>query len=113
MATFNESINESASPATEENFHHISWLEKIIGRPNDLDTNFPLSGGDSGHVRIIRYKQTEPANTGQTNSQGNTVLPQDEKTGEHHHRSWFARMFDSIPDIDTNFPLSGGQPSHN
>ena len=119
MATVNELVNagnqQSGAP-----IHHTSWFGKLIERIQELDTEFPLSGGEDGHVHVIRHRHTdqvvtepvkkaEPVVKAKPESVAEAVQ---EKAPEHHHTSWFSRIIEKIQDLDSDFPLSGGEHVH-
>ncbi len=119
MATVNELIN-AETQLPEENIHHTSWFGKLIERIQELDTEFPLSGGEDGHVHYVKPRHHAPVVKEPVKKAEPVVIPKpepvvvakEEKAPEHHHTSWFSRIIEKIQDLDSDFPLSGGAPSH-
>ncbi len=111
MATVSESINaHNQQPA--EHIHHTSWFGKIIERIQELDTEFPLSGGEDGHVHYIKHRHTDPVVTEPVKKPEPVVKAKPENELGHHHTSWFSKIIEKIQDLDSDFPLSGGEHVH-
>ena len=107
MVTENKVIYTEETTPIEGHAHATSWFGKIIESIQDLDTEFPLSGGEDGHPHVRRKHHTPVVAV---------TVPQPEKTvtvpvsEEHpHHTSWFSHLIEKIQDLDTDFPLSGGE----
>jgi len=85
--------SQEQAPKAEENTHTGSIVDKIREKIHDalenMDTDFPLSGGEEHPV----HHEPKPPHEG----------PEEEKP--HHKTSFFE-------DLDTDFPLSGGEVSH-
>lgn len=82
-------LNEQGAEHSASHEHHATIFEKIAEKIHDaienMDTDFPLSGGEEHPV----HHKTE------------------EKVEEKpHHKTSF------LEDLDTDFPLSGGEVDH-
>ena len=89
--------------------HHTSWLHSILDNIQELDHDFPLSGGEHEHPYVV-YKheaRTDKENTTQPAQASNT-----DNTEPKEHTSWFDNILERIQDLDTDCPLSGGEHSH-
>lgn len=94
--------NENIQPAGENHEEkHKSWLGSLIDKVQDLDTDFPLSGGEEDPRPPRHHAESKPAE----NADGN------EKP--EHHESFLHHLAEEIKhkinNIDTDFPLSGGE----
>lgn len=106
MLAENEIINTEENNQFEEHPTHRSWFSAIIDRIQELDTEFPLSGGEDGHHHVIRkHHHTAPKKEIVKEPVPVAVEP------EHHHTSWFSSLIHKIQDLDSDFPLSGGEPT--
>jgi len=105
MANENEDIKKEGAENSEAPKHH-SWLENLIDKVQDMDTDFPLSGGEEDPRPAHHHteKKPEPAEPNTEN-----------KDPEHleHHQSFLGHVMDEIKHkidhLDTDFPLSGGE----
>ncbi len=86
MADENDQIDQAATPKTEDHKHH-TWLETVVENIQKLDTEFPLSGGET-EEDFERVGDKED----------------DEENKEVHHPK--TSFYD---DLETEFPLSGGE----
>lgn len=106
MATQNENPTSESTPQAEHP-HHLNWLEAIVERMQNLDTEFPLSGGEDGHHHVIHHRpitETHAAPVAETAQAENK---------DTHHTSWLGHLIEKVQDLDTDFPLSGGEhPVH-
>lgn len=96
--------------------HHQSWFSVIIDRIQDLDVEFPLSGGEDGHPHVVhkRYraeiKQEPVAPTPVAVEPKKVQQPvQKQQPKQEHHGNWFSHLIEKIQDLDVDFPLSGGE----
>lgn len=100
MANENEDIKKG-DERTEAPKHN-SWLGNLIDKVQDLDTDFPLSGGEED-PRPAHHHTAEKK--------------EDDATGEpkpaEHHESFIHHVIEEVKHkinhLDTDFPLSGGQ----
>jgi hypothetical protein len=79
----NEEKNMGGKAKDQDHKHH-TWIESLTENIQKLDTEFPLSGGETEED----LEKVEHAGEG--------------KEEEHHKTSFFE-------DLDTEFPLSGGE----
>jgi hypothetical protein len=96
MANDNEDIKKESSENSEEPKHHKSWVGNLIDKIQDLDTDFPLSGGEEDPRPTHHHTEEKP-------EEG------ENKEGSEHHKSFLRNIIDKIQDLDTDFPLSGGE----
>ena len=92
MANENDNIKPEGVENNEEPKHHHSLLENIVEKIQNLDSEFPLSGGET-EEDLDRVEHAGKDKDGHS----------DENKEEHHKKTSF---FD---DLDTEFPLSGGE----
>lgn len=89
MESENKDLNQSGEQNVQDPVHHSSLVEKIAEKLLDvvenMDTDFPLSGGEEHPV----HRHNEP------------------KKEEHEHIKTSFRE-----DLETDFPLSGGEVDH-
>jgi|GEM_PF-5373684 len=90
--------NKENSTGAEQ---HPSWFSTLIERIQDLDTDFPLSGGAEHHHIVKHTHQQETATI--------TAAPAETVAHAEHHSSWFSRVIGRIQDLEVDFPLSGGE----
>lgn len=88
MGTENENTNNEGAENNEAPKHH-SWIENIVDKIQKLDTEFPLSGGET-EEDFESVDDKEEDETGE------------EKADKSKKTSFF-------DDLDTEFPLSGGE----
>ena len=87
MANENDNINKDSAENHEKPKHHHTWIDSITERIQKLDTEFPLSGGET-EEDFESIDDTEDSI--------------EEKKEDHHHTSF-------RDDLETEFPLSGGE----
>jgi len=93
MANENENINPENAENNEEPKPHHTWLENIVENIQKLDTEFPLSGGETEEdFESVDDSEEEDADDDKGAK----------KSEEHHHTSF-------KDDLETEFPLSGGE----
>jgi len=104
MATENEDIKKEGADNREAPKHH-SWLDNIIDRVQDLDTDFPLSGGEEDPRPARHHTEKKPEPT--------PAEPENKEEEKPHHQSFIRHIIEEIEHkighIDTDFPLSGGE----
>ena len=107
MANENEDIKKGADEHNEAP-KHTSWLGNMIDKIQDLDTDFPLSGGDED-PRPARHH--EPHHD--EKKPENTAEGSENKKKPEHHQSFIGHIVEEIKHkidhLDTDFPLSGGE----
>ena len=90
MANENEDVKNESARNNEKPEHH-SIAGKIIDKIEDvienMDTDFPLSGGEEHPVHHHEHEEEKPG----------------EQPKEEHHKTSF------LDDLNTEFPLSGGE----
>ena len=105
MATENEYLKKEETNQNIEQKHKSSWIGTIIDQLHELDTDFPLSGGD-GHVHVVHRTNYSPAK--QESAPKKEI---ENKKQDKNHTSWLGRLLEKIQDLDADFPLSGGEPN--
>ncbi len=101
MANENDDIKQGEEHT--EAPKHKSWLGNLIDKVQDLDTDFPLSGGEEDPRPVHHHHPVEKHD--------------DAATGEpkpaEHHESFIKHIIEEvkhkIDHLDTDFPLSGGE----
>src|SRR4051812_49292169 len=93
----NEHIDPNSIQHPDHPEHH-TWLQSLMEKVHNLDTEFPLSGGETNED-LDRV----------THAHGD-AFGEEHKTGEHkEHHSIMENLMDKIYNLDTEFPLSGGE----
>ncbi len=85
MLTLDEKLQPEEHNEGEQTKHH-SWIENIVESIQKLDTEFPLSGGET-------EEDFQSVNDNETG-------------GENEEQTTKTSFFD---DLETEFPLSGGE----
>ncbi len=106
MVVQNELINNEANTQLNEHPAHRSWLGTIIEKIQELDSEFPLSGGEDGHHRVIKQQHHHHTPPKKETVKEKVQVPE---TAKHHHTSWFSKIINKIQNLDADFPLSGGE----
>src|ERR1700677_4070977 len=105
MANENEDIKNEGAENKQAPKHH-SWLENLIDKVQDMDTDFPLSGGEEDPRPTHHHTEKKPENT---------EKEPENKELEHppHHQSFIGHVIEEIKHkidhLDTDFPISGGE----
>jgi hypothetical protein len=104
----NKPNQEGNSTEPQQHEEHHSWLHNIIEKMQNLDADFPLSGGEP-HPQVHYHAPEEP-----TNEMKQTDDAQEEvaHVEEHKHHTWLGDLVEKMQNLDSDFPLSGGEPSH-
>lgn len=104
METRNDSVSTASQP--EGSVKNHGWFGHIIETIQELDTEFPLSGGEGGHPHVIRHKP-QPAVS--------AVVSEKEASQPANANpvvAWFGHLIEKIQDLECDFPLSGGEHIH-
>ena len=123
MANENDNINNDGANKDaehhEEHKHH-SWLEKIEENIEEhmdrINTEFPLSGGET-EEDFQSVDDSEEGDKIEASEETSTKAPEKEEQGKespkeekkHEHHSFMERIIDKIQNLDSDFPLSGGE----
>ena len=99
MSTNNLPETENNTAHSTGTGEHHSWFEGVIQAIQDLDVDFPLSGGEHGGHHVIHHDSYFPSH--ENADQTGEVADTDQGT-------WLGHLVEKIQDLDTNFPLSGG-----
>jgi hypothetical protein len=105
MVTENEDINTTGN---EEKPKHHTWMEDSLEK---LESDFPLSGGETDDDL---EHSLEPAERDET-TPGDEGPVRTTTTEERHttHTSWIEgaieKVEDALGNMNTDFPLSGGE----
>ena len=103
MANENEDIKKGDAENNEAP-KHTSWLGNLIDKVQDMDTDFPLSGGEEIPRPAHHHHEAKP--------ESKTEEPENKEHPEHH-QSFIGHIVDEIKHkiehLDTDFPLSGGE----
>jgi len=108
MIAVNESITELKSTRSEQLSPNRSWFESLVERIQDLDTEFPLSGGEDGHTHTVRHKAHARIALPAEQSKPSTIASA-EPTTNPSFIHWFNGLVSKIQDLECDFPLSGGE----
>lgn len=105
MANENDNINQENAEGTEQPKHH-TWKDIINEEFQKINTEFPLSGGETDED-LAGVDDTEE---GEETPESKTGTGPDAPSGEpKEHHSLFDNLIHKIQKLDTEFPLSGGE----
>jgi hypothetical protein len=105
MANENENTIPEGTEGTDQPKHH-TWKDIISEEFQKINTEFPLSGGETeGDLEGVDDKE-EGEETGE-NKKETKANPPAEEHKEHH--SFLGNIVEKIQKLDTEFPLSGGE----
>ena len=113
MANENDNIKPEGVENPEHPQHH-TWKDIISEEFQKINTEFPLSGGET-EEDFARADDTEE---GEEASGGKTATPPAAATqpgaeapagAPHEHHSMFQNLIHDIQNLDHEFPLSGGE----
>lgn len=97
MANENENTKPGGTENTGESQHHRTWKDIIHEEAGKIDSEFPLSGGET--------EDDFSGSDDEETSEGN-----DKASNEpHEHHSIMENLLHKIQNLDTEFPLSGGE----
>jgi ferritin-like protein len=99
MTKENEQLTQGEKHNDEP--QHTSWFNAILDRVQDLDIDFPLSGGEGHHVTHRYYSDGKLEAT-----ETHPIEESNEKPEQSD--SWLTNIMNRIYDLNTDFPLSGG-----
>jgi hypothetical protein len=94
----NENIDPNSIQHPDHPEHH-TWLQSLAEKIHNLDTEFPLSGGETDEdLERATHVDEEPIN------EDKNEPPAGEDPHKQHH------LFEQdVKHLDTDFPLSGGE----
>ncbi len=112
MANENDNINPESIQHPDHPEHH-TWLQSLAEKIHNLDTEFPLSGGETEEdfARVDAHEEEETKDITAKDATTEEKKPAEEhKEGEHkEHHNIFENLIHKIQNIDSDFPLSGGE----
>jgi hypothetical protein len=104
----NENIDPNSIQHPDHPDHH-TWLQSLVEKIQNLDTEFPLSGGETDEDFERATHVEQEANL------PDDVTTRSEQTPEHtakepkEHHTIMDNLLHKIHNLDTEFPLSGGE----
>lgn len=108
----NKHIHDSNTAEAQHPEEHHSWLHNIIEKMQNLDADFPLSGGEPHphvhyHAPVVHVENHTDA-VDLKHEDHNKHDGHD----EHKHHTWLGTLVEKMQNLDADFPLSGGDPHH-
>ncbi len=111
----NKHIHDSNTAEAQHPEEHHSWLHNIIEKMQNLDADFPLSGGEPHphvhyHTPVVHTdSQSEAKIDTEVHNDGHDVNAHHD---DNKHHTWLGALVEKMQHLDADFPLSGGDPHH-